>query len=62
MNAKISRRKILSTLNVFEASGLAFQAPKRAKPLPGLGNELEFRATQLGIEVAEKLRFEGATS
>jgi hypothetical protein len=50
------------TLNVFEASGLAAQKKKQTPALPGFGHELEFRATQLGIEVAELLRFDSARS
>jgi hypothetical protein len=56
LNATISKQKIVTTLNVFEACGLAAQEEKRRPALPGFGNELEFRATPLGIEVAQLLR------
>jgi hypothetical protein len=56
LNTTISKQKIVTTLNVFEASGLAAQEEKRGPALPGFGNELEFRATALGIEVAQLIR------
>lgn len=57
LNATISKTRIVTTLRVFEVAGLAAQEEKRGPALPGFGNEVKFRATQLGIEVAEMLRF-----
>jgi hypothetical protein len=57
LNATISKTRIITTLRVFEVAGLAAQEEKRGPALPGFGNEVKFRATQLGIEVAQLLRF-----
>jgi hypothetical protein len=57
LSATVSKTRIVMTLNVFEASGLATEKKRRAQALPGFGNELEFRATRLGVEIAELLRW-----